>query len=245
LREFPRYSRGDEAMFFMAHEYRELGEFDTMRQTYERLISTYPKSPHRLEAYLVLGDAAFDKGSLDQAEKYYNFVLAEPASKVTGLARYKLGWVRINREDCKGAVRLFEQILRDKNTPKGTQTLIATQKSLNISREALGDIAYCYPDVFPAQPPAPYFKSLASSSSDYISAMRRVGGRFFIKQMYAQASAALREVLDAAGGDEEAVETARKLYDNVVKGKVYDQAPADVRALAACSKSVSTISVCR
>ncbi len=231
LREFPKYVRADEAMFFMAHEYRELGEFDSMKSTYEKLIATYPKSPHRLEAYLVLGDAAFDKGRLDDAEKYYNYVLAEPAGKVTSLARYKLGWVRINKEDCKGATRLFEQILRDKSTPKGTQTIIATQRSVNISREALVDIAYCFPDVFPKDPPAPYFKSLASNSSDYIAAMRRAGGRFFIKQMYLQASAALREVLDAAGGDEEAVETARKLYDNIIKGRVFDNAPGDVRRI--------------
>src|SRR6185503_19737018 len=76
LHDFPKYGKCDEAMFLMAHEYRELGEFPKMRATYEKLIAQYPKSPHRLEAYLILGDAAFDAGELDRAERNYNAVLA-------------------------------------------------------------------------------------------------------------------------------------------------------------------------
>ncbi len=142
IKDYPGYKRSDEALFLMAHEYRELGQFAEMRSTYEKLIAQYPKSPHRLEAYLILGDAAFDAGELDRAERNYNAVLAAPDSHVHPLARYKLGWVRVNKEDCKGAVSLFERILRDKATPRGDKVLVATQKSLNIPREALVDLAY-------------------------------------------------------------------------------------------------------
>lgn len=230
-REFPRYSRNDEALFLMAHEYRELGEFDNMKASYEKLISTYPKSPHRLEAYLVLGDSQFDRGDLDKAELYYNQVLAEATSKVHALARYKLGWVRINKEDCKGAVAQFEKILKDKTTPRGTQNVIMTQKSINLMREALSDIAYCYPDVFGNKPANQYLRGLAASSSDYIVAIRRAANRFSLKQMYAPAAAAAREVLDAAAGDDEALEATRKLYDNVLKANLFDHSADDVERI--------------
>jgi tetratricopeptide (TPR) repeat protein len=228
MKEFPKYPRDDEAMFLMAHEHRELGEFDEMRSTYEKLIETYPHSKHRFESYLVLGDAAFDKGDLPRAERYYNLILAAPESHVHPLARYKLGWVKVNKDDCKGAVAMFEKILRDKSTPHETKSLVMTQRSLNISREALVDLAYCYPDVYPEKPAPPYLRSLAVSSSDYIAAMRRVANRFFIKQMYAPAVGALRVVLSAGVNDDEAIETARKLYDNIIKGKVLDRPAADV-----------------
>src|SRR5512138_1291903 len=90
VREFPSYSRADEATFLMAHEFRELGEFDNMKETYEKLIETYPKSRYRPEAYLALGDHAFDGNDLSKAERYYNLVLATPSSQVHSLARYKL-----------------------------------------------------------------------------------------------------------------------------------------------------------
>lgn len=232
LREFPRYKKHDQALFLLAHEYRELGEFDQMKATYERLIEQHPKSPHRLEAYLVLGDTEFDKNDLARAEHYYNLVLVEPEGHVHPLARYKLAWVRINKEDCKTAARLFERILRDKATPRGQKLIVATQRKLNIRREALVDLAYCFPEVQGDKvAAAPYFKELADSSSDYMAAMRRAANRFFIKQMYAQGAAALREVLAAAVADDEAVESARKLYDNVSKGRVYAHAATDVEYL--------------
>ena len=164
LHEFPDYPRLDEALFLMAHEHRELGEFDSMKKAYERLIEEFPRSQHRIEALLILGDTEFDKGNLPRAELYYNQVLAEPESHVHPLARYKLGWVKVNREDCKGAVKLFEKILRDKLLPVGKKQLIATQKSLNIARESLVDIAYCYPEVYGDKVAAPHFRALAVRS---------------------------------------------------------------------------------
>jgi Flp pilus assembly protein TadD len=231
LREFPKYSQGDLALFLMAHEHRELGEFAEMKATYERLVATYPQSSHRMEAFLILGDAEFDHGNLDGAERYYDQVLAEPESHVHPLARYKLAWVKVNREDCKGAVKLFERILRDKSTPHGAKNIVSTQRSLNIRRESLLDIAYCYPEVSPNRPAEPYFKELADSSSDYVAGMRRAANRFVVKQLFGQAAAALREVLAATASDEEAVESARKLYDVVTKAKSYDHAAADVERI--------------
>ena len=229
LREFPRYPRADEATFLMAHEYRELGEFDNMRETYEKLIDTYPKSRYRFDAYLSLGDHAFDANDLSKAEHYYNLILAAPTSHVHALARYKLGWVRVNRQDCKGAVRLFELVLRDRGKQdKSEETLVSTQKSLNVVREALVDLAYCYPDVFPDRPAVPYFRGLAASSLDYLAAMRRLANRFTLKEMSVQAVSVLREVMDASPGDDDAIEMARRLHDSIVKGRVFDQPAEDI-----------------
>jgi tetratricopeptide (TPR) repeat protein/Tfp pilus assembly protein PilF len=231
LREFPTYARADEALFLTGHEYRELGDFDKMTESYEKLIDQYPKSPHRLEAYLTLGDHAFDANDLATAERRYNQILAAPPSAVHPLARYKLAWVRVNQQDCAGAVRLFEATLKDRGAGDTTglsAALLRTQKNVNVTHEALVDLAYCYPDVYPDKPAIPYFRGLASSSVDYLAAMRRLAGRFVIKEMPAQAAAAMREVLDGAPGSEDSVEVARRLHASIVKGSVFDKAGEDV-----------------
>lgn len=233
LREFPGYAHGDEALFLTGHEYRELGDFDKMKETYEHLIEAYPHSAHRLEAYLTLGDHAFDASDLATAQRYYDRILAEPPSAVHPLARYKLAWVRVNQGDCREAVRLFEITLREH--PAGgaeiSPALLRTQKSLNVTREALVDLAYCYPDIYPDKPPVPYFRDLASSAVDYLAALRRLANRFTVKEMRPQAAVALREIIDGAPGDEDGVELARRLHDSVVKAGVFDKPVEDVRRI--------------
>ena len=229
LREFPSYARGDEALFLTGFAYRELGDFDKMKEAYDRLIATYANSPHRLEAYLALGDHAFDASDLPTAEKYYRSILAAPVSPVHALARYKLAWVRVNLQDCRGAVTLFETTLKEGVAGgAASAALLSTQKNLNVMREALVDLAYCYPEVYPDKPATPYFRELATSTVDYLAAMRKVAGRFAIKEMPAQSARALREVLDGAPADEDGPELVRRLHAAIVKGNVFDEPAHDV-----------------
>lgn len=231
LREFPTYPRADEALFLTGHEYRELGDFEKMTESYEKLVEQYPKSVHRLEAQLALGDHAFDANDLATAERRYNQILAAPASSVHPLARYKLAWVRVNQQDCPGAVRLFEAAIRER--PSGdaalSAALLRTQKNVNVVHEALVDLAYCYPEVHPDKPALPYFRGLASSAETYLAAMRRLASRMVIKEMHPQAVGALREVLDGAPGAEDGAETARKLHGSILKGSVFDRPGDDVQ----------------
>jgi tetratricopeptide (TPR) repeat protein len=232
IREFPTYPHDDEALFFTGHEYRELGDFDKMKETYEKLIESYPKSTHRLEAYLTLGDHAFDASDLPGAQRYYDRILAEPTSAVHPLARYKLAWVKVNQGDCREAVHLFEVTLKEHPTATGktelSPGLLRTQKNLNVSREALVDLAYCYPEIYPDKPPVPYFRELASSAADYIAAMRRLASRYTVKEMRPQAAVALREVLDGSPGDEDGAELIRRLHDSLLKAAVFDKPAEDV-----------------
>jgi tetratricopeptide (TPR) repeat protein len=230
VREFPTYPRNDEALFLSGHEYRELGDFDKMTETYQRLVSTYPNSPHLLEAYLALGDHAFDTNDVKTAEQYYQKILAAPASPVHALARYKLAWIRVSQQDCRAAVTLFETVLRD-HSANPSAVLLRTQKDLNVMREALVDLSYCYPEVYPDRPPVEYFRPLATSTGDYLAAMRRLASRYVVKEMPAQAAVAYREVLDNAPGDDDAIETARRLHNSVVKGNAFDHPADDVRRI--------------
>src|ERR1043166_6750977 len=55
LAEFPDYPDNDKVTFFLAHEYRELGNFPEMEAAYRSLADKYPKPPFPLEACPVPG----------------------------------------------------------------------------------------------------------------------------------------------------------------------------------------------
>ena len=69
LREYPDFHDGDKVTFYLAHEQRELGEFDEMLKTLGDLIRKYPSSPLRLEAEQILGDYYFDKADLERGRE--------------------------------------------------------------------------------------------------------------------------------------------------------------------------------
>src|SRR6185295_8115856 len=77
-KEYPDFHDGDKVTFYLAHEQRELGEFDEMLKTLGELIAKYPKSPLRLESEQILGDYYFDKADLVEAETHYQAVLEAP-----------------------------------------------------------------------------------------------------------------------------------------------------------------------
>ena len=90
LNEFPEFDHRDKALFFMAHEYRELGKMDEMVVNYRTIIKQYPQSQYVPECYLLLGDDFNNQGDIASAKKHYSAVLNYPQSPAIIIARYKL-----------------------------------------------------------------------------------------------------------------------------------------------------------
>ena len=91
------YRDNDKILFFMAHEFHELGMHEDMLDSYKKLVEEYPKSSLLLESLYIIGDYYFNRDNLDEAEKYYRRILEYRESPLHDMARYKLGWVAINR----------------------------------------------------------------------------------------------------------------------------------------------------
>ena len=117
-----------------------------MLKTLNELIAKYPKSPLRLESEQIIGDYYFDKTDLAEAEKHYQAILQFPQSPVHDLARYKLGWIRVNQSKFDDAVTFFEGAAGSPPIPG-----VDAQKALNVKREALLDLVYSYTEARPAK----------------------------------------------------------------------------------------------
>jgi tetratricopeptide (TPR) repeat protein len=236
LREFPDFKDADKVTFYLAHEQRELGEFDQMLKTQADLIRKYPSSPLRLDAEQILGDYWFDKADLKQAEEHYKAILDAPPSPVHDLARYKMGWIRINQANHSEAVTFFEAAAASAPLPG-----VDVAKALSVKREALLDLVYSYTEARPAKGAIQYFEKLSDSRATFALALDKLGNRYFIKQQYEFAIPALRKLLEIQPDPELEVERVEKLYDSIkaAKAKVQPK-PEDVAFLVRAAVQVKT-----
>jgi tetratricopeptide (TPR) repeat protein len=236
LRENADFKDGDKVTFYLAHEQREMGEFDDMLKTLGDLIKKYPSSPLRLDAEQILGDYFFDKSDLKSAEEHYRAILDAPASPVHDLARYKMGWIRINESKHADAVTFFEAAAASAPIPG-----VDPAKALNVKREALLDLVYSYTESRPAKGALQYFEKLSESRATYALALDKLGNRYFIKQQFEYAIPALRKLMEVQPDPELEVERAEKIYDSLkaAKAKVLPR-PEDVAFLVRAAVGVKT-----
>jgi len=227
LREYPDFKDGDQVTFYLAHEQRELGQFDEMLKTLGDLTRKFPNSPLRLESEQILGDHFFDKADLVEAEKHYQAILEAPPSPVHDLARYKMGWIRVNQAKHAEAVTFFEAAAASAPLPG-----MDVKKALNVKREALLDLVYSYTEAKPPKGALNYFEKLSDSRATYALALDKLGNRYFIKQQYEWAIPALRKLMEIQHDPELDLERGQKLYDAIKasKGKVLPE-PEDLRFL--------------
>lgn len=234
LREHPRFKDADKVRFYLAHEQRELGLFPQMLKTLGELVRLHPRSPLRLEAEQILGDHAFDAQDLARAEKHYRAVLKAPESPVHDLARYKLGWIRVNQLDHAGAVAWFEAVARSRPAAGAD-----AKKSLDLKREALTDLVYSYTEVKPAKGALAYFERLSDSRATYALVLEKLASRYAARSESWSAAMALRALLEVQPDAELDAERATALYDALRESK--DKAlprAQDVRFLVRAAASV-------
>lgn len=230
LEEFPQYAHPDKVLFFMAHEYREMGVYDKMLDAYMRLVERYPQSPYRFEAHLMIGDHHFDTMNLDKAEASYRTILEAPESHVHGMARYKMAWCHINRNRYPEAVELLESLVADPRYDE-QKTEIDVYKKMNLRREALVDLAYCYTEVRKPEEALEYFARLADSKSLYLAVLDKLGQRYFLKEDWASAGRVYAKILSLCRDITRAPEYAEKLFACAQKARTLDKPDENVRLL--------------
>ncbi len=213
LADFPEYDNNDQIRFFKAHEFRELGDWETMSKEYKALIEKYPGSPWAIEARQILGDYHFDKGELDPAETYFQEILKLPESHMHDMARYKLAWIYINKEKFKESLAFFESAV--KSGSKQRRGATGDARSLDVKRESLVAMVWPFSEVRKPYQAVPYFRSLADSKTVYVQVLKRLANRYYIKTEYVSAALLYREIVRLSADVEENIEFVQRIYDSV------------------------------
>lgn len=229
LNDFPEFEDRDKVLFFLAHEFRELGQIQEMIKQYRALIKNYKNSQYAPEAYLLLGDYFFNNGDLDMAQTHYEAVFNYPDSGALAVARYKLGWCHINRGGCKKAITLFEESV---NTILPSDEIdIDTYKKVDIRLESLVDMAFCYSEVYKESTPQDaidYFKKFAWSRPVYVMVLEKMANRFMIKKKWLHGATLYRELATMQQDAEKLLEYAKNIFEAVQVLNSFDGADKDM-----------------
>ncbi|HUM12141.1 MAG TPA: tetratricopeptide repeat protein [Myxococcaceae bacterium] len=136
LKAFPRYERRDEVLFSLAYDLEDVGRGDEAVDRYRALIRDFPKSRYAPDAWLELGNRAFDTGNLAAAQDAYQHAARIGSPRVRGYATYKLAWCDFNLGDFEGARERLARVVD--GSAGGTKTL------LELRTEALVDLTRVY-----------------------------------------------------------------------------------------------------
>lgn len=131
-KEYPKYNRRDEALFYLAFALEEMARDDRLKRelngepvpsekenslrakarvVYHELIKSYPHSKYIPNAYLSFAEYYFQEGQMDAALKFYEKVIEFEDSMVYGYALYKIAWCYINLKKDKEAVEQFIRVI--------------------------------------------------------------------------------------------------------------------------------------
>ncbi len=234
LSHYPEFPRLDKVQFFMAHEFRELDRREDMVAAYEKLIRDFPTSEYVPESLLLLGDYFMADGKLEQARKQYLAVLEYPQSTAIDIARYKLAWVYINRNDYGPAITLLEESVSGARA--GQKVDVDTYDRVDIRLEALNDLAFSYSEHFRLDKPedaVKYFQRFAWSRPAYTQVLEKLANRYLIKKKWQHAAYLYRELALLQHDPEKLLAYAENIYTCVSESHSYEHADRDVAIIVA------------
>lgn len=248
LREFPETSLAPRILFNIGHEHRELGNFDEMKTALRRLINAHDGSSLRYDALLVLGDYHFDKQEFKTADVYYKKIVDGGLNRHSGIAYYKRAWVRMNQGECKPALGEFEDALehsakweafkkeRRENAQGAALERSAseeggTQQDIDVRREALVDLTYCYSRERKVKGALAYLRKHAYNRVTYIAAVDRLASRYRLMDKFDGAVAASRELLSLGSSNDVRLDDARTFYTALKQQKKFDRVGKDIELI--------------
>lgn len=236
IEKFPTLPELDKAIFFKAHEQRELGRLEDMIKTYGRLTKDYPNSDYWSEAQVIIGDYFFEeKKDVDFAITIYQKLLARPPGPYTPLANYKLGWCYINKNDFKKSLDFFEKVLFQNKDVDLTQ-LPESYRKTDVRREALLAMVWPYSEISSEEMakigawrvnPLEYFHRVAPDPVSYEKVLARLAKRLSLKMRLVEATKVDFELLRISNDLEVRMDVIERLYVNMKN----TQKPWPVRGL--------------
>jgi TolA-binding protein len=114
LTGFPAYPRLHAAQYLLAYCLGEMGQIEEAQAAFATLVERFPESPFVPEAWLRMGDYAFDDvrpGALERAAEALAHVEAWPDHPLYPRALYELGWTFYRLDRHGDAIATFAKLL--------------------------------------------------------------------------------------------------------------------------------------
>lgn len=227
LEKFPSESRGDRALFFKAHELRELGRAEDMLKVYRQITKDYPNSQYWAESQLIIGDIYFEQEKdFEMAIEVFKQIVSHPLNEFTALAHYKMGWCYINLNKFLSAYQSYELAITS------TNKLLTDKKELrsDIRDQALQAMVWPYSEIpekyidrihSPSISTLEHFRNISFGYSSYVNLLKKLARRMKIKNRNADAADAYFEYLRVSTDLEDKLSLVSDLYQ-LLRNKLKD-----------------------
>jgi tetratricopeptide (TPR) repeat protein len=157
-RSDPTFHALDEVLYALGRAYSETGRRELAQPLLTQLVTDYPASPHRQEAYFRIGEFEFDGRRFEQAAQAYEQSISLDDPFLQDKARYKLGWAYFNLQAYPHAIDHFLHLVDQKSA--GRQDLASDPGGL--VWEALTYVAISFRSLGGPGSMAAYFKETGS-----------------------------------------------------------------------------------
>ncbi len=187
VRDFPDYSRRDEALYRLGFTLLERDRPDVALGHIRTLLAEHPASPYVPHGYLAFADHFFNQEKIDQAIKLYEKVLAFENSDATPMAHFKLGWCRLNKGEHQESLESFV------NAASAAQQL-GGQAGNTLREEALKDLVRAYAHVGVPEKALAFFERIDEGRINDM--LERLGTAYFDDGRYRESIVINRQVSD-------------------------------------------------
>ena len=226
-------------LFNLGHEHRELGQFPKMRAALDTLIEEHPEAELRNNALLVMGDYYFDRSKLGEAAEYYRKITDAKLNSVSGLGHYKLAWVEINLGDCEKALGDFEEAIGKSkrweervDSSSGQRGTSAARKDIDVRRESVVDLTYCYSRERKVEGAVDYLERLSYNRASYVAALAKLAHRYRLNDNFDGAVVVTRELMKLGPANRDRIEDARTFYTALKSQADFRRIGEDVRLMS-------------
>lgn len=161
LKETPKGTKVDQALFFLGYNLFELGETKSGLKYYQELTSRYPKSIYIGESRFALAEFYFENDQFKEAQGHYSFVIGNGPKKLSIISMYKLSWCQFRQGEFKNAIQNLEKVIQVSNAKK------AISQGINIEAEAKRDMVLFYSEGGQAERAKGYFDAIFGSEASF------------------------------------------------------------------------------
>ncbi len=198
----PHFDRMDEVLHRAGYSSGEIGDDEAAFKYYQTLVTKYPKSRFRLDAYMEIGEYYFGKRRFNEAIASFNIVLREP-SKLYNFALYKVSWCLYNQGKVRPAMSVMQKVVKDS---KGVKS------ELDLREEALKDLVLFYSDLGLIDEAQEYFTSIGEPEYGF-KVLRKLAGIYYDQARYSKATEAYKRLLAADPFAEDAPRNHSRLVE--------------------------------
>ena len=107
----PAFARADEALYGQASALLVLGQATDANRALTTLVRDHAESPLAVDAYVLLGEQAFEAGDLPRATLAYRRAASFKGAPLAPFAQYKLAWCLYNTGDLDATITTMKGVL--------------------------------------------------------------------------------------------------------------------------------------